>query len=107
MKIAIWIIAICEVIRMIQNFIQIRQIKKANGIEQMDRATDAFIKSVNKTNAEFVEDLFKNMIVDYSRANECKQESCGYTCYKCGKCGRKFENGFMVDDGGTTDSEED
>lgn len=52
-------------------------------------------------------DFYENLIVDYSRANECKQESWGYTCYKCGKCGRKFENGFMVDDGGTTDSEED
>ena len=50
------------------------------------------------------------MIVDYSRAKECKNEECMYgTCYKCGKCGRKFENGFMVDDGGTTveDEEED
>lgn len=50
------------------------------------------------------------MIVDYIRANECKNEECMYdTCYKCGKCGRKFENGFMVDDGGTTveDEEED
>lgn len=59
MIIAIWIIAICEVIRMLQNFIQIWQIKKANGMEQMNRATDAFVKSLNKTDAEFVEDFLE------------------------------------------------
>lgn len=52
-------------------------------------------------------DLYEHMIVDYARANECEQEVWGYTCYKCGKCGRKFENGFMVDDGGTTVCEEE
>ena len=26
-------------------------------------------------------------------------------CIKCGKCGRKFEDGIMIDDGGTTESE--
>jgi len=59
MKLAIWIIAIVEVIRMIQNFIQIRQIKKSNGIDQMTRATDAFVKSLSKTDAEFVEDFLE------------------------------------------------
>lgn len=43
-----------------------------------------------------------NMVIDYVPANECKNEDAMYTCYKCGKCGRKFENGIMVDDGGTT-----
>lgn len=47
-------------------------------------------------------DFYENLIIDYARANECEQTTYGYTCYKCGKCGRKFENGFMVDDGGTT-----
>ena len=42
------------------------------------------------------------MIVDYSVAKEC-QEMTFYICYKCGKCGRVFdENGIMIDDGGTT-----
>lgn len=59
MRIAIWLIAICEVIRMLQNFIQIWQIKKANGMEQMNRATDAFVKSLSKTDAEFVEDFLE------------------------------------------------
>lgn len=48
------------------------------------------------------------MIVDYILAKECKNEEAWYTCLKCGQCGRVFENGFMVDDGGTTaEGEED
>ena len=48
------------------------------------------------------------MIVDYACAVECKNKKAWYTCLKCGKCGRAFENGFMVDDGGTTvEGEED
>ena len=41
------------------------------------------------------------MIVDYICAVECKNEDAWYTCLKCGKCGRVFENGCMVDNGGT------
>lgn len=47
------------------------------------------------------------IIIDYSRAIECVKESWGYICYKCGKCGRKFEQGIMVDDGGTTIDDEE
>ena len=41
------------------------------------------------------------MILDYILAKECCNDKAWYTCLKCGKCGRKFENGFMFDDGGT------
>lgn len=47
------------------------------------------------------------MIIDYSIAKECKNKDAMYICHKCGKCGRIFEDGFMVDDGGTHDDEED
>ena len=47
------------------------------------------------------------MIVEYTLAKECKNEEAWYICYKCGKCGRVFENGLMVDDGGTTIEEEE
>ena len=47
------------------------------------------------------------MIVDYILAKESKNEDAWYICYKCGKRGRVFENGLMVDDGGTTIEEED
>ena len=46
------------------------------------------------------------MMIDYTLAKECKNEEVWYTCYQCGKCGRVFDNGFMVDDGGTTIREE-
>ena len=49
----------------------------------------------------------ENIIVDYGISKECQNKDAWYTCYKCGKCGRKFENGFMVDDGGTTPMEWD
>ena len=42
------------------------------------------------------------MFIDYMLANECKNTEVYFICYQCGKCGRKFENGVMVDDGGTT-----
>ena len=45
--------------------------------------------------------------IDYIPAKECKNPEVWYTCYKCEKCGRKFENGMMIDDGGTTIEEED
>lgn len=44
--------------------------------------------------------------IDYIPAKECKHHE-PYICHKCGDCGRKFEKGFMVDDGGTTTEEED
>lgn len=47
------------------------------------------------------------MIIDYAICKECSNPDVFYTCYKCGKCGRKFENGFMVDDGGTTVDEDE
>lgn len=48
------------------------------------------------------ETMFDGMIVDYISAKECKEFTYGI-CYKCGKCGRKFnEYGYMIDDGGTT-----
>ena len=48
------------------------------------------------------------MIIDYEVAVECKNKNAWFICLKCGKCGRVFENGFMIDDGGTTvEGEED
>lgn len=51
--------------------------------------------------------MIESMFIDYAKSDQCENEECMYfTCYKCGKCGRKFENGFMVDDGGTTVTDE-
>lgn len=47
------------------------------------------------------------MTIDYILAQECKNEEAWFTCHKCGKCGRIFKAGYMVDDGGTTIEEEE
>lgn len=47
-----------------------------------------------------------SIIIDYIPADQCKNDDAWFTCLKCGKCGRKFEDGFLVDDGGTTVTEE-
>lgn len=46
--------------------------------------------------------------VDYACADQCcnQENEMRMTCYKCGKCGRKFNNaGIMTDKGNTTCSE--
>lgn len=49
-----------------------------------------------------------NMFSDYVPAKECENEDVMYTCYKCGGCGRKFnDEGIMVDDGGTSSMDEE
>ena len=47
------------------------------------------------------------VIIDYTVAKECSNPEVFYTCYQCGKCGRVFEDGIMIDDGGTTIDEEE
>ena len=47
------------------------------------------------------------MILDYIPAVECENKDVWFTCYQCGKCGRVFEDGIMIDDGGTTIDEEE
>lgn len=54
---AIWIIAICEVIRAIQNMMQIAMVKHDTGAR--DNAYAEFVKSLNKTDREFVKDLLE------------------------------------------------
>ena len=59
---------------------------------------------------ENIADLLKmgKVHIDYMVSKECKNpESYFSICVKCGQCGRKFENGIMVDDGGTTTDEGD
>lgn len=52
MKIALWIIAICEVIRAIQNMIQIATIR--HDTAGRDNAYAEFVKSLKQSDKEFV-----------------------------------------------------
>lgn len=55
MEIAIWIIAICEVIRASQNMVQIMTIR--HDTKNRDNAYAEFVKSLKSTDREFVENL--------------------------------------------------
>ena len=57
MTIALWIIAICEVIRAAQNMVQLVHVKKSEKVSA--NAYQEFIKSLHKTDREFVNDMLK------------------------------------------------
>lgn len=57
MNIAIWIIAICEVIRAVQNLFQLMMVKHDTGAR--DNAYAEFVKSLNNTDAEMVKRLLE------------------------------------------------
>ena len=57
MNISLWIIAICEVIRAAQNSIQLWHVKKSEKVSE--NAYQEFIKSLHKTDREFVRDMLK------------------------------------------------
>lgn len=52
MVVALWIIAICEVVRAIQNMIQIMTIR--HDTSARDNAYAEFVKSLKQTDKEFV-----------------------------------------------------
>lgn len=47
------------------------------------------------------------IFIEYCAAAKCENLDAYSTCLKCGKCGRKFDHGIMVDDGGTHLAEEE
>lgn len=49
---AIWIIAICEIIRAMQNMMQLAMVRKDTGAR--DNAYEEFVKSLKQTDKEFV-----------------------------------------------------
>ena len=57
MTIAIWIIAVCEIIRAAQNFIQIMAIRRDTSAR--DNAYAEFVKSLKVTDREFVRKMLK------------------------------------------------
>ena len=55
MKTALWIIAICEVVRAVQNFVQIMTIR--HDTKGRDNAYAEFVKSLKVTDREFVRSM--------------------------------------------------
>jgi len=57
MIVAIWIIAVCEVIRAIQNIVPI--VVQVRNSKNQENAYSEFVKSLKKTDREFMDDLVK------------------------------------------------
>lgn len=57
MTVALWIIAICEVIRALQNMVQIMATK--HDLSQRDNAYAEFIKSLKQDDKQFVRNLLE------------------------------------------------
>ena len=62
--IAIWIIAVCEVIRAVQNMIQIATIR--HDTKGRDNAYAEFVKSLKQTDREFV----RQMLEEFEKREE-------------------------------------
>lgn len=60
MVIALWIIAICEVVRLIQNQLQLRSLWKSRS--DTKNMQDEFIKSLTQTDREFAERFSKELM---------------------------------------------
>lgn len=64
MTIAIWIIAVCEIIRAAQNMLQIAMLKRDTGAR--DNAYAEFVKSLKDTDKEFV----RKMLEEFEEKND-------------------------------------
>ena len=62
MKTAMWIIAICEVIRVVQNTVQVMAIRHDSGMRE--NAYSEFVKSLKQTDREFV----KRILEEFEKA---------------------------------------
>jgi LPS O-antigen subunit length determinant protein (WzzB/FepE family) len=69
MTVAVWIIAICEVARMVQNAIQLLYLRKEDG--NRENAYKEFVKSLNRTDSEFVQSMLKEV---EKRLDEIEEE---------------------------------
>lgn len=63
MIVALWIIAVCEVLRMIQNWIQIITIR--HDAKGRDNAYAEFVKSLKQTDRDFVRQMLEEFEKEY------------------------------------------
>lgn len=69
MTVALWIIAICEIIRAAQNALQIWTLRKETGMRK--NAYQEFIKSLKESDKQFVKDLLD----EFERQEGMKDDS--------------------------------
>lgn len=72
MTIAIWIIAVCEVIRAIQNIVPI--VVQVRNSKNQENAYSEFVKSLKKTDREFIGE----MIQEWKRQEEEDGKDTGH-----------------------------
>ena len=63
MIVALWIIAICEVVRALQNMVQLMAI--SHDLKQRDNAYAEFVKSLKDTDREFVRNVLEEFEKQY------------------------------------------
>ena len=68
MTAALWIIAICEVIRAAQNALQIWTLKKETGMRK--NAYQEFVKSLKESDKQFVKDLLEEFERQEGKEND-------------------------------------
>lgn len=59
MTIAIWIIAVCEIIRVVQNIMQLYMVKHDTGAR--DDAYKAFVDAMKVDDREFMRNIFREL----------------------------------------------
>lgn len=67
MIVALWIIAVCEVIRAVQNMMQLAMLRKDTGAR--DNAYEEFVKSLKQTDREFVKRILEEFEREMSDDN--------------------------------------
>ena len=81
MKIAIWIIAICEVVRALQNMAQLMMVHRDTGAR--DNAYAEFVKSLKDTDEDFVENLLREFEREHGERKDEPQTDNGIGCSRC------------------------
>lgn len=74
MTVAIWIIAICSLVRIIQNGIQLSVLLGEK--EMRKKLNNEFIDSLKKDNREWVEDTLKDFLVKEYEGVEAEPTDC-------------------------------
>ena len=59
MTVALWIIAICEIIRALQNMVQIMATR--HDLSQRDNAYAEFVKTIKKDDKQFIKDMLEEL----------------------------------------------